>query len=169
MQRRVVTIYLGSLELIEWLVGYTRRRGLAFDRSCGTRFPRFSRLRAAKFSTNVEHAQVNKQPSYLHGYPSVTHCLPRSTVQSGRAGLRFIQRFTYRQIRERAAPRSLGGAPRKGEQNKCAGNLIQIHDLFYSLNFNYFASPSPLFSSPYHGAEECSRYAPRLDVDLTSP
>lgn len=57
-----------------------------------TRFSIPARQRLVKFSVNVEHARVNKQPSHLHDCPSVTHCLPRQRYRP-RAGLRFIQRL----------------------------------------------------------------------------
>lgn len=45
-----------------------------------TRFSLLARLRLVKFSVNVEHARVNKQPSHLHGLSIRNPLFTKTTV-----------------------------------------------------------------------------------------
>jgi len=95
-----------------------------------------------KFSLNVEHARVNKQPSHLHDCPSVTHCLPR---QRYRARPRRIKVYptVYLSTNLTSAGRegALGGAARERGTRERA-------PITYSANPTYILDTANLTSPP---------------------
>lgn len=74
-----------------------------------------ARLRLVKFSVNVEHARVNKQPSHLHDCRSVTQCLPRQRYRAAPRRIKAYPTVTYRQIRCRGWEEQHGKGGRENE------------------------------------------------------
>jgi len=94
-----------------------------------TRFSFLARLRLVKFSVNVEHARVNKQPSHLHDCPSVTQCLPRQRYRAAPRRIKAYPTVTYRQIRRRGWEELHGKGGRETEA------LVNPRPIFFVTDF----------------------------------